>query len=311
MTNGFGTPRNFRQRTFPRYREYNTLLKVASPIPDEVLYGDPGPNGQQVDRWLAGIAFDPVALFDLDCSNPQCDTDDDFTPQDINDQANPAVFIPMEIRTGEVCSTIGLDADELRARMDARLAAQDSSMLTSALLGPDTHDGACWVNLTIEDASAQIGSTIFALDDAVARLEDYMARTLGDVLGTIFMTPGQLGLLNHGGGLVFENGCWWTPSGTAIVADGGVRGAGSSVGDDDPGPVDQFEWIYGCGPVWAHRSPVEYTPVPFADIDGDQSTHILPRNVMTFTARRHVIALFDPNMCWKIAAGYASSVFVS
>lgn len=305
MPNGFGIPRNFRPRSWPRLREYNTLLKVATPIPEDVLAGD---------RWLAGIAYDPLTLAGMSCWSPSCDTEDDWDSSDIDDDLfDPVDFVPVELRTFVKCSTLGLDIDELKARTQANVDALQSATLTRLLIGHGDTDS-CWENPTIsgsgESLAVRVGSEVYALDAAVARMEDQLASVLGDALGTIFMTPGQLGLLQNRGGLIFEDGCWWTPTGTAIVADGGVSGNGPDVGDDEPGAGNQIEWIYGTGPVYVHRGPATWTPEVFAATDAEDSA-ILPHNDVTVRVRQMAIALFDPEFRYSIAAGYASSVFVS
>lgn len=315
MANGFGPARNFRQRSWPRLREYNTLLKVANPIPASVLDGD---------RWLAGINFDPVSLDDVECWSPACDEDDDWGVTGSTDADGSTEFVPVELRTTTQCSTIGLDPAELKDRINAQIDAEESSALTGLIVGGQSPSD-CWPNRTIggtgvDDALASLvggSSQIYALDEAVARLEDQMYRTLGDAMGTIWMPPGMMGLLNKGA-LVFEAAeqCWYTASGTAIVADGGTTGRGADVEVDEsttlePGPGDDFEWIYGSGPIWLHRGPRSYSPDVFDQIDGDGLTHLLPRNIVRFMSRRMAIAVFDPATRWRIAAGYASSVFVS
>lgn len=320
MPNGFGPPRFFRPRSFPRYREYNTLLKVANPIPDEVLYG---PDGN-TERWLAGIDYNPIPLGVLDCYGPDCDVVDDWTDEASEDTADDNIFSPMEIRASVECSTIGLDQAELRDRLDARLLGFESQSLTAALIGGFTDDlgpgsTPCWSNNptiagTGEGAATIAFNAVVPIDEAVARLEDGIALQYGDVLGTIFMTPGMLTMLQNRGGLIFENGCWWTATGTAIVADGGVgKYAGPDFTTPDPdlqaGFESDFQWVYATGPVYAHRGPLSYTPVAFATDSGN--VRVLPRNIMRFETRRHVIAVFDQTVRLRVPASYSSSVSVS
>jgi len=180
MPGAFGVPRPFRQRAWPRMREYNRLLQVASPIPNDVLYGQPGPNGQQVERWLDGISFDPLQVSDLSCVAEDCGDVDDFA-WDATDNSEPTTFIPAELRTARTCSTIGLDSQELLTRMKAEFAANDSAQLTRMLIGMDIE---CWQNQTIAGTENEGDSlavnvvpndAIVAIDEAVSRLEDALA----------------------------------------------------------------------------------------------------------------------------------------
>lgn len=328
MSNGFGIPRNFRPRSFPETSTENTIFTVAEPIPDAVLYGEPGPNGEpngtsseadpgadgQEDRWLAGINFYPIELTDLECIAPDCAVDDSFSvaPADADtsqEGSDPTLFNPIEVRTSEYCSTIGLNVPELADRLSARFLAQDAAKLTKqVLLGTD-----CWSSAFVADSAQDAGAaaTIYAVDEAVARLIDAMGATMKDLNGTLFIPTGLLEMLGNRGGLVKDpDGSGWTTlTGFDIISDGGVTGEGDSIEGSTVGT--DFLWIYGTGVLYAHRGPLQMLPAQLFDATDDEITRLLPRNVVRFIARRYMIAAFDPALCWRIPAAYASSVFVS
>lgn len=232
---------------------------VAPPLPEPLPGGLLNSSRRLSGPWQRGVEFSTSACIPGNLF-PFCGTEGTDTK---TSGSAPAVaeFESVVTYTAVNCSTLGKpNDDELRAYANQALAIQAEVQLGETMAFGTTNE-------SLTDATT-VGSGTTEVE-ALAVLEDELADLLGNVQGTVHVSPGTLTFLFAEGAVIQNlNGTFQTPNGHVVVASPGYVG---------------LEGIYGTGPVFANHEP----SMVLSDID---------RSVNTGTVRAEGIGIvaFDP-----------------
>lgn len=162
------------------------------------------------------------------------------------------------------CSTLGGRAsrDDLRNYGSQALAIQAETQLALELA-----TGTVTGNVALVDGT-DVGSAATPVE-ALALLENELADILGNVKGTIHMSPGMLTTLYAAGAIIQNlNGGFTTANGNVVIASPGYAGLTA---------------IHGTGPIYANHQ----TDQVLEDVERSQNT-------LTVRAEGIGIVAFDP-----------------
>lgn len=232
---------------------------IAPPVPEPLPGGLLNSSRSLSGPWQRGVEFATSACIPGNLY-PFCD--DDPTPKVSGDHPDGAGFDAVGIYAVVDCSTLGgsATAEDLRRFADQALAIQAETQLGVELANGTT-------NPSLADATT-VGSGTYPTE-ALAVLEDELAAILGNVQGTVHVSPGMLTILYSERAIIQNlNGGFQTPNGHVVIAS--------------PGYVD-LDGLYGTGPVFANSEPYGV----LEDVERSQNT-------MTVRAEAVGIVAFDP-----------------
>jgi hypothetical protein len=236
---------------------------MATAIP-LVLQPEPRPNGlvsvlrPLPDGWERGVDVmirsvpDPIRI-------GPCETgeeDPEFT-------GTPAVFQPVVIRQGVICSLLGRPDTEAVSRNAAEVAA-------GYALSLELYDGAGTSNPSLVGDAVEVASpSVDTVVEAIAALENAMEQGLHGAQGVIHV---PLGLSAYLGDMIYRDGNRWRTAAGNLVA---IHGLGST--------------IYGTGEVWgAIGSP------------DSRRYNDVRTNTSEGWSDIAAIAIFDPSTVWSV-----------
>lgn len=233
---------------------------VAPPSPEALPGGLLNSAIELGGSWQRGVVFQtPVCV--TGHLWPFCGTSSSGAPEakETGDTNEGAEFESVGTYAVVDCSTLG-GVDPEFARAGLRIQAETQ-------LAAELAAGATTGNPALADATS-IGSSADAVE-ALSLLEGGLADVIGNVRGTVHVSPQVLTLL-YAEGAVRENlnGTFNTPNGHVLIAS--------------PGYAD-LTGIHGTGPVYANHEPA----VLLQDVERSQNT-------LTVRAEGIGIAAFDP-----------------
>lgn len=226
---------------------------VAPPLPEPLPGGLLNSSRRLSGPWQRGVVFTTSACIPGNLY-PFCGSDQE---KDSGESPEGAAFEAVVTYATVNCSTLG--------RVDREFAAEALGIQA------ETQLGLTLATSTTNDSLAD-GTTVGSGADvveALALLENELADILGNVKGTVHVSPQVLTLLYAGGAVIQNlNGGYSTPNGHVLIASAGY--------------VD-LDGIHGTGPVFANHEVVEV----FSDVERSQNT-------LTVRAEGIGIVAFDP-----------------
>jgi hypothetical protein len=129
------------------------------------------------------------------------------------------------------CSTFGYEASEYEGRALRGLASVESyhfalELQAGAITGPTGSAGVAEPNTPLADASATIVTSASSTPlNALACLENAIAKQTKNRRGLVFMRPQLLVLLASAYAIQLQGNTWVTPMGNIVVPDGAFTGA--------------------------------------------------------------------------------------
>lgn len=229
---------------------------VAVPLP-ESLPGGLLASSQRLDGpWQRGVEFTtsaciPGNLYPFCAAEP--------TEKEVGTANTGADFESVGTYVVVNCSTLG--------RVDREFAAQALAIQAETQLALELATGTVTSNEALADGT-DVGSGTTHVE-ALALLENELADLLGNVRGTIHMSPGDLTIL-YAAGAIIQNlgGGFTTANGHVVIASPGYTGLTA---------------LHGTGPVYANHQ----TDIVLEDVERSQNT-------LTVRAEGIGIAAFDP-----------------
>lgn len=234
---------------------------VAVPLPESLPGGLLASARRLEGPWQRGVVFTTSACVPGNLY-PFCDDDPD--PKETGTANDGSSFESVGTYAVVDCSTLSGQATLAEKRQHAidGLAIQAETQLALELA-----TGTVTSNTALADGTSA-GSGTDAVD-ALAILENELAGILGNVQGTIHVSPYHLTILYAAGGLIQNlNGGYTSPNGHTVIAS--------------PGYAD-LDALHGTGPVYANHEPFQV----LEDVERSQNT-------LTVRAEGIGVAAFDP-----------------
>ena len=229
---------------------------VAVPLP-ESLPGGLLASSQRLDGpWQRGVEFTtsaciPGNLYPFCAAEP--------TEKEVGTANTGAEFESVGTYVVVNCSTLG--------RVDREFASQALAIQAETQLALELATGTITGNDALADGT-DVGSGATATE-ALALLENELADILGNVKGTVHVSPGDLTLLFSQRAVIQNlDGGFVTPNGHIVIASPGYTGLTA---------------IHGTGPIYANHQ----TDIVLEDVERSQNT-------LTVRAEGIGIAAFDP-----------------
>lgn len=208
------------------------------------------------ERWIGGFAYEPLACGVIGPRPVVCA--DSAKPTDV-DPAAIREYDPVYLLGADVCTTLDTDRDRIgRARQNLlatrsyQLAQELWDGVASRAATPDLVNA--YLAIGGADGAEVLSDTAVPYVDALAQLDDALARCLHGTQGMIHMTPLTFALLGTAGALRAEGQRVLTPNDNIVIADAGYTGSapGADEGDAPVAPADLAAEanIYGTGLVY-------------------------------------------------------------
>lgn len=226
---------------------------IAPPLP-EALPGGLLNSAQELSGpWQRGVIFDTPACIPGNVW-PFCGS---LTPKSGGTHPTVAEFEAVGTYAVVNCSTMG--------GVNRDFVTQALRIQAETQLGIELAEGT--TNTALADATT-VGSGATTVE-ALAVLEDELVDVIGNVRGTVHVSPGTLTILYSEGAIIQNlNGSYQTPNGHVVIAS--------------PGYVN-LDGIYGTGPVFANHEPYAV----LEDVERSDNT-------LTVRAEGIGIVAFDP-----------------
>jgi hypothetical protein len=237
-------------------RSRGTFISSVPMMPAEA-----GRDSDGVERWLGGVAFQPMGCDPLTrIEATLCeDIEDVKSVRAFNDFVSFDPFVVYDgLGGGTVCTVVERIGGDIQVRFPAMVSSQIVKELVSG--GNRPYDvGSPDVNPSFVTAASVLPGGPFTPAQAIALLEQAAADTLHGGKANLFVSP--LGLSSLGVvGRSFTNAetTVVTPQSHIVIADAGFEGTepvANSEGDDAPEIVAD-EWWYMSGDImWAMTQP--------------------------------------------------------
>jgi hypothetical protein len=283
------------------YTNHLAPYAVIDPPPTQpalhgLLVSSP-PVSTDGDRWLAGIAWDPVQCIGVTAQDPgNLATTDDALSSPLANPANLPLYIPFMLENGIARATWGFLQQDYPARPaklleDATSYGVEHEFWTGTLISDNAHLAASGVDVLNSGTALSTRRALAALEQEGAEL------TLGGRC-MIHATPELVTLWNADGYLEEDGARLVTKTtGAIVVAGSGYPGTGP-LGASNATPEAAHTWAYVTGLVQTRVSAVSVTPDKLEQAI-DPGT-----NTITYRAYRHAAVIFDP--CSGPTACYVS-----
>lgn len=194
-------------------------------------------------HWVNGVEYWPPVVPQVGATEIEClDDPGDFTPREIPEGFPSGEADAFQVHAAARCSTVGISADELRARALASLGAGESAFVERRL----------WATTTpaiMSADTATVVGTAASLDRAIGELEHWLYTEYASV-GVIHL-PRRLGAVADRLNLITADGnVLRTKLGTPLVF-GDYPGTGPA----GQVPAANTSWIAATGDVTVWRTP--------------------------------------------------------
>lgn len=153
---------------------------------------------------------------------------------------------------GEKCSTLGMNAVDLRARAERMLTIVQSFEIADELWSGGLNlDAKSLADVDADTLTEGAGAAV----DVLGCIDQGIGQKTKGQQGMVHMTPQVLDHLVTNGTLYRDAGLWLTPMGNIVVADYGYDGTGPN-GE----PATDSQWIYGTTMITLRLGAIESIP---------------------------------------------------